>query len=82
AIILGPVGAILAVPLTLLAKALFIDADPGSHWWQPAIGPTAETRDLAKAATAAAKRSRREQRAAHRAPPENSDRQGTTGTVR
>jgi predicted PurR-regulated permease PerM len=82
AIILGPVGAILAVPLTLLAKTLFIDADPGSHWWQPAIGPTAETRDLAKAANAAAKRSRREQRAAHRAPPANSDRKGTTGTLR
>ena len=71
AIILGPVGAILAIPLTLLAKTFFIDADPPAHWWQPALGPTAETRDLAKAADAAAKHSRREQRATHKASPTN-----------
>jgi Predicted permease len=78
AIILGPVGAILAIPLTLLAKTFFIDADPAALWWQPALGPTAETRDLAKAADAAAKRSRREQRTTHKAPPTNSDREGST----
>jgi predicted PurR-regulated permease PerM len=78
AIILGPVGAILAIPLTLLAKTFFIDADPHAHWWQPALGPTAETRDLAKAADAAAKRSRREQRTTHKAPQTNSDRKGST----
>ena len=30
--ILGPLGAILAVPLTLLAKALLVDADPRAAW--------------------------------------------------
>ncbi|PXY25205.1 AI-2E family transporter [Prauserella coralliicola] len=30
--IIGPVGAILAVPLTLLAKALLVDVDPRARW--------------------------------------------------
>lgn len=47
--ILGPLGAVLAVPLTLLVKALFIDVDPGSRWVSGLIGtpledePAAET---------------------------------------
>jgi predicted PurR-regulated permease PerM len=49
AVILGPVGAILAIPLTLLAKAVLIDANPDAHWWRPALGPTDETRSIAKA---------------------------------
>jgi predicted PurR-regulated permease PerM len=35
--IIGPVGAIMAVPLSLLARALLIDADPSSHWLTPVI---------------------------------------------
>jgi AI-2 transport protein TqsA len=69
AVIIGPVGAILAIPLTLLAKAVLIDADPGAQWWRPALGPTGETRDIAKAAAAAAKADRRGQRVAHKAGP-------------
>lgn len=30
--IIGPLGAILAVPLTLLMKALFVDSDPRTRW--------------------------------------------------
>ena len=30
--VLGPLGAILALPSTLLVKAILIDADPGSRW--------------------------------------------------
>jgi len=30
--LLGPVGALLAVPLTLLAKALLVDVDPTARW--------------------------------------------------
>jgi AI-2 transport protein TqsA len=30
--VLGPLGALLAVPLTLLAKALLVDIDPGARW--------------------------------------------------
>ena len=30
--LLGPLGAILAIPLTLLAKALLVDTDPRAEW--------------------------------------------------
>lgn len=30
--ILGPLGAVLAIPLTLLVKALLLDADPSTRW--------------------------------------------------
>jgi predicted PurR-regulated permease PerM len=36
--ILGPLGAILAVPLTLLAKALLVDADPRAAWVDALVG--------------------------------------------
>jgi AI-2 transport protein TqsA len=38
---LGTVGALLAVPLTLFAKSLLVDADPGSHWLIPLISGAA-----------------------------------------
>jgi predicted PurR-regulated permease PerM len=38
--VLGPIGAILAVPLTLLVKALLIDADPRAAWAQSLVGPS------------------------------------------
>ena len=63
AIVIGPIGAIIAVPLSLLAKAILIDADPDTHWWRPAIGDIVETRRLLRASDAAAKQQRREKRA-------------------
>jgi predicted PurR-regulated permease PerM len=30
--VLGPLGALLAIPLTLLVKALLVDIDPGARW--------------------------------------------------
>ncbi|WP_017933644.1 AI-2E family transporter [Nocardioides sp. Iso805N] len=35
--VIGPLGAILAIPLSLLVKALLIDADPGSRWLRPLV---------------------------------------------
>jgi predicted PurR-regulated permease PerM len=35
--IIGPVGAIMAVPLSLLMRALLVDADPSSKWLVPLI---------------------------------------------
>jgi AI-2 transport protein TqsA len=32
AVVLGPLGAILAIPLSSLVKALLVDADP-TKWW-------------------------------------------------
>lgn len=59
AVLIGPIGAILAIPLTLLVKTVLVDADPGAHWWRPVLGPTAETRGLLKSDGAAAKTARK-----------------------
>src|SRR5205823_5437665 len=47
--VIGPIGALLAIPLTLLAKALIIDIDPDTQWLAalitsrpPATGPPDE----------------------------------------
>jgi AI-2 transport protein TqsA len=37
--VIGPLGALLAVPLSLLTKALLVDADPASRWLEPLIAP-------------------------------------------
>jgi AI-2 transport protein TqsA len=43
---LGPIGALLAVPLTLLAKALLVDVDHESQWLRPLMaGGAAATGD-------------------------------------
>jgi AI-2 transport protein TqsA len=36
--LIGPLGAILAIPLTLLAKALLVDVDPGARWADAFLG--------------------------------------------
>ncbi len=36
--ILGPVGAVLAVPLSLLVRAMFVDVDPKAQWFNALIG--------------------------------------------
>ncbi|TWF75054.1 putative PurR-regulated permease PerM [Pseudonocardia hierapolitana] len=70
AVIIGPIGAILAVPLTLLAKAVLMDADPRARRWQPAVGPTAETRALLSAEVEQERADRRAARTATEpAPP-------------
>jgi predicted PurR-regulated permease PerM len=54
--VLGPLGALLAVPLTLLAKALLVDIDPRARWADallrtdpagPAPAPPTDSRPLA-----------------------------------
>jgi AI-2 transport protein TqsA len=46
AFVLGPLGAILAVPATLLAKAVLVDVDPDARWLQLFLGdePVYESR--------------------------------------
>jgi predicted PurR-regulated permease PerM len=39
--VLGPLGALLAIPLSLLVKALLVDVDPSTRWLNPLIGDTA-----------------------------------------
>lgn len=35
--VLGPLGALLAVPMSLLVRAVFLDADPDSNWLLPLV---------------------------------------------
>ena len=58
---LGTMGALLAVPLTLFAKAMLIDADPRAHWVAPLLtGPRKP---------GAARQARRERKARAASPP-------------
>jgi predicted PurR-regulated permease PerM len=45
AFVLGPLGAILALPMTLLAKALLVDVDPDSRWLGPLLSGVPQTED-------------------------------------
>ncbi len=36
--VFGPIGALLAVPMSLFVKALLVDADPQARWMTPLIG--------------------------------------------
>jgi AI-2 transport protein TqsA len=38
AVVLGPVGAVLAVPLSLLFRTILLDSDPSMSWWRPLTG--------------------------------------------
>ena len=40
--VLGPLGALLAIPLTLLVKALLVDVDPRARWADALLRSTAE----------------------------------------
>jgi predicted PurR-regulated permease PerM len=35
--VLGPLGALLAVPMSLFFKAILVEADPGARWMEPLI---------------------------------------------
>jgi predicted PurR-regulated permease PerM len=73
AVVIGPIGAILAIPLTLLGKTILVDSNPDAHWWRPALGPTTETRDLQKAEEAEAKHDRKDRREAKKHPPSSGE---------
>ncbi|MGO4536816.1 AI-2E family transporter [Leifsonia sp. 2MCAF36] len=61
AVVLGPIGAILAIPLTLLFRAILIDSDPRARLWRPIIGDLSHTRELMKEESHA-RRDERQQR--------------------
>ncbi len=45
AVVIGPIGAILAIPLTLLVRTVLIDSNPAAQWWRPIIGGFSQKRD-------------------------------------
>jgi AI-2 transport protein TqsA len=44
--VIGPLGALLAIPLTLFAKALLVDADPSTQWLRPLISNKDDPTDV------------------------------------
>lgn len=62
AVILGPIGAILAVPLTLLVRAVLVDSDPRARTWRPMIGDLNETRALMRVESDARKAAREQRK--------------------
>ncbi|HSP52825.1 MAG TPA: AI-2E family transporter, partial [Cryobacterium sp.] len=62
--IIGPIGALLATPLTLLVRMLLVDSDPAARWWRPLLGDVAETRALMVRESAAQKAARRARKTA------------------
>jgi AI-2 transport protein TqsA len=58
--LLGPLGAILAIPLTLLAKALLVDIDPQAKWADALLRDTPKEPDPNAPATKSRRERRRE----------------------
>ena len=56
--LLGPLGAILAIPLTLLAKALLVDIDPQAKWADALLRATPKEPDPAAPAKKESRRGR------------------------
>lgn len=75
AVVLGPLGAILAVPLTLLVRTVLIDADPNAAWWRPVTGDISEAKKLMKDADEKRRDERRSRRrgSADGGSPESDD---------
>lgn len=59
AVVLGPMGAVLAIPLILLVRMLVVDSNPNMTWVRPALGDLDEARRIMAAQDAAAKAERR-----------------------
>lgn len=64
AVVIGPIGAILAIPLTLLVRLLLIDTNPRMAWIRPMIGELDETRAMMGQIDADAKAERKARKAA------------------
>ena len=76
AVVIGPIGAILAIPLSLLVRLMLVDTNPGMAWIRPMLGEFDETKAIMAEFDAQAKAERKARRAAARAggdqalPPE------------
>ncbi len=75
AVVLGPMGAILAIPLTLLVRMLLIDSNPNMTWVRPALGDFTEAKKVMEAEDAARKAERKLRR-----HPEAAGGEATAGT--
>ena len=62
AVVLGPIGAILAIPLTLLLRVILVDSNPAMSWIRPLLGELDDTKVLIAESDAAAKAERKARR--------------------
>lgn len=78
AVVVGPIGAILAIPLTLLVRLLLVDTNPSMTWIRPVLGDVTETKQIMAESDAAAKAARvaRKVGGAGSSAPVESGRQG------
>lgn len=63
AVIIGPIGAILAIPLTLLVRLLLVDSHPSMLWMRPILGDLDETKELMATSDAELKAARKARKA-------------------
>lgn len=66
AVVIGPIGAILAIPLTLLVRLLLVDTNPSMAWMRPLLGDLDETKELMSESDAELKAARAARRAERR----------------
>ena len=59
AVVIGPIGAILAIPLTLLVRLLLVDSNPAMSWIRPMLGELDETKAVMAQFDAEAKAERK-----------------------
>ena len=64
AVVIGPIGAILAIPLTLLVRLLLVDTNPAMDWIRPMLGELDETKAIMAQFDAEAKAARKARKAA------------------
>jgi predicted PurR-regulated permease PerM len=76
AVVIGPIGAILAIPLTLLVRLLLVDTNPQMSWIRPMIGELDETKAIMAQFDAEAKAARKARRAAKAAAGRSGGRGG------
>jgi AI-2 transport protein TqsA len=57
--VIGPIGAILAIPLTLLVRLLLVDSNPAMSWIRPMLGELDETKAVMAQFDAEAKAERK-----------------------
>ncbi|MGW9630452.1 AI-2E family transporter [Agromyces sp. NPDC055520] len=64
AVVIGPIGAVLAIPLSLLLRLLLVDSNPSMAWIRPMIGELDETKQIMAESDAESKAARQARKAA------------------
>ncbi|WP_082600632.1 AI-2E family transporter [Agromyces sp. Root81] len=80
AVVIGPIGAILAIPLTLLVRMLLVDSNPNSFWMRPMLGELDETKSIMAESDAAAKAARKARHAGDAGGPNDTSAESPAAT--